>query len=54
MNIKMVGIGINLRCSWKPKKFVDEGKIREIGLSNETPWGVSKFLEISKEKNFLE
>ncbi|MDA9234168.1 aldo/keto reductase [Candidatus Pelagibacter sp.] len=32
------------------KKFVDEGKIREIGLSNETPWGVSKFLEISKEK----
>ena len=32
------------------KKFIDEGKIREIGLSNETPWGVSKFLEISKEK----
>ena len=32
------------------KRFVDEGKIREIGLSNETPWGVSKFLEISKEK----
>ena len=32
------------------KKFVDEGKIRYIGLSNETPWGVSKFLEISKEK----
>jgi aryl-alcohol dehydrogenase-like predicted oxidoreductase len=33
------------------KKFIDEGKIREIGLSNETPWGVSKFLELSKEKN---
>jgi aryl-alcohol dehydrogenase-like predicted oxidoreductase len=32
------------------KKFVNEGKIREIGLSNETPWGVSKFLEVSKEK----
>ena len=32
------------------QKFVDEGKIREVGLSNETPWGVSKFLEISKEK----
>jgi aryl-alcohol dehydrogenase-like predicted oxidoreductase len=32
------------------KRFVDEGKIREIGLSNETPWGVSKFLEISREK----
>jgi aryl-alcohol dehydrogenase-like predicted oxidoreductase len=32
------------------KKFIDQGKIRYIGLSNETPWGVSKFLEISKEK----
>ncbi len=33
------------------KKFKKEGKIREIGLSNETPWGVSKFLQISKENN---
>ena len=33
------------------KKFIDAGKIRYVGLSNETPWGVSKFLEISKEKN---
>ena len=32
------------------KKFIDAGKIREIGLSNETPWGVTKFLELSKEK----
>tara|TARA_Y100000768_G_scaffold274616_1_gene210324 strand:- start:645 stop:1619 length:975 start_codon:yes stop_codon:yes gene_type:complete len=32
------------------KKFIDQGKIREIGLSNETPWGVSKYLEISKQK----
>ncbi len=32
------------------KKFIDDGKIREIGLSNETPWGVSNFLEISKQK----
>jgi aryl-alcohol dehydrogenase-like predicted oxidoreductase len=32
------------------KKFIDAGKIREVGLSNETPWGVSKFLEISKQK----
>ena len=34
------------------KRFIDAGKIREIGLSNETPWGVSKYLELSKEKNF--
>ena len=33
------------------KKFIDQGKIREIGLSNETPWGVSKYLELSKEKD---
>ena len=33
------------------QKFVKEGKIREVGLSNETPWGVSKYLELAKEKN---
>ena len=33
------------------KKFIDQGKIRYIGISNETPWGFSKFLEIAKEKN---
>ncbi len=33
------------------KKFIDQGKLRYIGLSNETPWGVNKFLEISKNNN---
>ncbi len=33
------------------QKFVKQGKIREVGLSNETPWGVSKYLKISNEKN---
>ena len=32
------------------QRFIDAGKIRKIGLSNETPWGVSKYLELSKEK----
>ena len=32
------------------KKFIHQGKIRYIGLSNETPWGVSKFLELSETK----
>ncbi len=32
-------------------ELVKKGKIRYIGLSNETPWGVMKFLELSKEKN---
>ena len=33
------------------KKFIDQGKIRYIGLSNETPWGFSKFLQTAKEQN---
>ena len=33
------------------QKFVKDGKIREVGLSNETPWGVSRYLELAKEKN---
>ncbi len=33
------------------QKYIKSGKIRYIGLSNETPWGVSKFLQLSKELN---
>ena len=32
-------------------EIIKSGKIRYVGLSNETAWGLSKFLEISKEKN---
>ena len=32
-------------------QFVKSGKIRYAGLSNETPWGVMKYLQLSKEKN---
>jgi aryl-alcohol dehydrogenase-like predicted oxidoreductase len=32
-------------------ELVKEGKIRHIGLSNETPWGTMKFLEASKQTN---
>ena len=31
--------------------LVKAGKVRYVGLSNETPWGVMKFLQLSKEKN---
>ncbi|RPG03566.1 MAG: NADP(H)-dependent aldo-keto reductase [Pelagibacteraceae bacterium TMED246] len=31
--------------------IIKSGKVRYIGLSNETAWGLSKFLEISKRKN---
>ena len=33
------------------KKFVDQGKIKYVGLSNETPWGVMNFMQLSKDKN---
>ena len=32
------------------EKFIKQGKIRYIGLSNETSWGLSKFLEVSKSE----
>ena len=31
------------------QKYIKSGKIRYVGLSNETPWGVNKFLQLSKE-----
>ena len=31
-------------------KLVKSGKIRYAGLSNETPWGIAKFLQVAKEK----
>ncbi len=32
------------------EKFIKNGKIRHIGMSNETPYGLSRYLEISKNK----
>ena len=32
-------------------KYIKSGKIRYIGMSNETPYGLSRYLEISKNKN---
>lgn len=31
--------------------FIQQGKIKHIGLSNETPWGIMRFLEESKYHN---
>ena len=33
------------------QKYIDEGKIRYVGLSNETPWGVMNYIHLSKDKN---
>ena len=32
------------------KKTIDSGKVRHVGLSNENPWGIMKFLEYSKNE----
>ena len=31
--------------------FIEEGKIRHIGLSNETAWGLSKWLQLAEQNN---
>ncbi len=33
------------------KKFIEDGKIRYVGLSNETPWGVMNYLQLSRDKD---
>ncbi len=32
-------------------RLVDEGKVRSIGVSNETPWGVMRYLEFAEHKD---
>ncbi|MEW5423478.1 aldo/keto reductase [Amorphus sp. 3PC139-8] len=32
-------------------ELVDEGKVRVVGVSNETPWGVAQYLQASDEAN---
>ncbi|WP_299771627.1 NADP(H)-dependent aldo-keto reductase [uncultured Pseudoteredinibacter sp.] len=32
-------------------KLVEQGKVRYIGLSNETPWGMMEYLRLAKEYN---
>ena len=31
--------------------LVKSGKVRYIGISNETPWGVNKYIQLAREKN---
>lgn len=33
-------------------ELVKEGRVRAIGLSNETPWGVGEYLRLAREKGF--
>ncbi len=35
----------------KLENHIKQGKIRCVGLSNETPWGVLSYLQLSKQKN---
>ncbi|MBT8156073.1 aldo/keto reductase [Epibacterium ulvae] len=31
-------------------RMIEKGKIREIGVSNETPWGIMKYLRLAEDK----
>ena len=33
-------------------ELVKSGKVRYIGISNETPWGTNKYIQLAKEKGF--
>lgn len=33
-------------------ELVEEGKIRHVGISNETPWGTAEYLRLSRERNW--
>ena len=33
-------------------ELVQEGKIRHVGISNETPWGTAEYLRLSRERNW--
>jgi aryl-alcohol dehydrogenase-like predicted oxidoreductase len=33
-------------------RLMDEGKVRSIGVSNETPWGVMRYLELAEHKGW--
>ncbi|WP_394065552.1 NADP(H)-dependent aldo-keto reductase [Alcaligenes sp. WGS1538] len=33
------------------QEFVRQGKVRHIGVSNETPWGVARFLELARHRS---
>jgi len=41
-----------VRVIGKLNNLIKEGKIRTWGLSNETPWGVMRILQVCKENNF--
>lgn len=56
----MINFSINKNDMWEEnfveiletiKLFIQEGKIKHFGVSNETPWGLMKFIEASKSHN---
>jgi aryl-alcohol dehydrogenase-like predicted oxidoreductase len=46
-------MGVNIEETYSAMdQLVKDGKIRYIGISNETPWGVHEYLKLSKELNY--
>ena len=46
--IRMIKVGHLLMRFENLNTIIKSGKIRYIGLSNETPWGILKFLKLSE------
>ena len=47
------GIGIEIEETYKAMdKLVKDGKVRYLGVSNETPWGVNEYLRIEREYSY--
>jgi len=47
-------MGISIEETYKAMdQLVRDGKVRNIGISNETPWGLNQYLKLSEKYNLL-
>ncbi len=47
-------IGISIEETYRAMdQLVKDGKVRNIGISNETPWGTNQYLKLSEKYNLL-
>ena len=46
-------MGVEIEETYKAmNSLVNDGKVRYIGISNETPWGLNEYLRLSRENGF--
>ena len=47
-------MGVPIEETLAMSNLVKSGKVRYIGISNETPWGTNKYLQLAEEKSLRE